>query len=264
MIQEKITTLTLPYPENRTKKVRVFVPAHEKGEKLPVIYMTDGQNLFDIESSGYGCWFTREAIRDEFEATGKAAVIVGIHNDEGDIIRTNDLAPKSIGRIKYPPDLPIENRPLYKPLGDIFADFVIDTVMPAVEAQFPVKTGRENTAFCGSSMGGLMTFFVTLSHPELFSAGGVLSPALLLYEPEDLKLWIKERSKGEVPFLYMYSGDGDELEKSICASTEFACGVLEKCYPEELYKKVITPGEPHHERAWEPIFRDFLHIFLSE
>lgn len=264
MIQEKITTLTFPYPGKRTKKVRVFVPAHEAGEKLPVIYMPDGQNLFDVESSGFGCWYTREAIREEFKATGNAAIIVGIHNDEGDVIRTNDLGPASIGRIVYPPHLPESERTLYEPLGERFADFVIHTVMPAIEAQFPVKTGRENTAFCGSSMGGLMTFFITLSHPDLFCAGGALSPALLLYEPEDLKSWIEERSKGGVPFLYMYSGDGDELEKMICVSTEYACDIMEKCYPKSLFKKVITPGEPHHERAWEPIFRDFLHIFLSE
>ena len=44
MIGETFTALTLPYGAEHTKTVRVYVPAHEEGETLPVIYMTDGQN----------------------------------------------------------------------------------------------------------------------------------------------------------------------------------------------------------------------------
>ena len=75
MIPEEIVTLLLPYPGREDRKVRVFIPAHEEGEKLPVIYMTDGQNLFDVESSGFGCWYTREAVRDERE---KSAISLGV------------------------------------------------------------------------------------------------------------------------------------------------------------------------------------------
>ena len=51
MIDEKIFELNLPYPEKGDRLVRVFVPAHEENEKLPVIYMTDGQKRFDAEHS---------------------------------------------------------------------------------------------------------------------------------------------------------------------------------------------------------------------
>ena len=54
MIEESIHQLRLPYPGREDRLVRVFVPAHEEGETFPVIYMTDGQNLFDKESSGCG------------------------------------------------------------------------------------------------------------------------------------------------------------------------------------------------------------------
>ena len=49
MLNEEIVTLNLPYPNRGDKKVRVYIPAHEEGETLPVVYMTDGQNLFDVE-----------------------------------------------------------------------------------------------------------------------------------------------------------------------------------------------------------------------
>ena len=49
MYPEKIFDMSLPYPEKGDKLVRVYVPEHEEGETFPVIYMTDGQNLFEAE-----------------------------------------------------------------------------------------------------------------------------------------------------------------------------------------------------------------------
>ena len=70
MIGETFTALTLPYGAEHTKTVRVYVPAHEEGDTLPVIYMTDGQNLFEDTTVKYGCWYTREAVRAEQKANG--------------------------------------------------------------------------------------------------------------------------------------------------------------------------------------------------
>lgn len=47
MKNEELVKLSFNYPEGQSRTVRVFVPEHEDGETLPVIYMTDGQNLFD-------------------------------------------------------------------------------------------------------------------------------------------------------------------------------------------------------------------------
>ena len=76
------------------------------------------------------------------------------------------------------------------PEGEIFDSFVMDVVKPYIEKNFPVKNGRENTAFCGSSSGGLQSFFTALSHPDAFGAAGVFSPAFLLYSPDDMRRWI--------------------------------------------------------------------------
>ena len=74
MIKEELFTLSFPYYTGRNRKVRVYVPEHEEAERLPVIYMTDGQNLFEDNNPGQlGCWYTREAVKE----VGKA-IIVGI------------------------------------------------------------------------------------------------------------------------------------------------------------------------------------------
>ena len=263
MTPETITTLSLPYYTGKNKTVRVFVPEHEDGELLPAVYMTDGQNLFeDDRPYQFGCWYTREAVREEQKTTGKAAIIVGVHNDEGFAQRGCELTPAGIGPIQTPDTIPEEVKKLLIPQGEKFDDFVVNTVMPAIEAQFPVAPGRNNTAFCGSSSGGLQAYFTVLSHPDKFCLSGVFSPAFPLYSTEDILRWTSAQLTESMPYLYFYSGGADELEQEIRVSTEIVYDALVEFYPPERLNAVILPENPHHERAWAPVFRDFLHTFL--
>lgn len=257
MIEEKLFELHLPYPDEDGRRVRVYVPEHNEDEKLPVIYMTDGQNLFDEETSAWGCWFTREAVREERKTSGKSAIIAGIHNDS--IKRDNELTPGSIGEVIKADDMVDYTAPE----GEIFDGFVMNTVIPEIEKRFPVKTGRENTAFCGSSSGGLQAFFTALSHPETFCISGVFSPAFLLYSEDDMRRWIYSRLTEQLPYLYIYTGAGDELELRILGSVEWTYDILTECYPPELMTEIILPDQKHNEAAWEIIFKDFLHTFLN-
>lgn len=256
-MKAELFDLFLPYPEKGERRVRVYVPEHEEGETFPVIYMTDGQNLFDEETGTWGCWFTREAVEAERKLSGKAAVIVGIHNDNH--WRDNELTPDSIGELVDTADM----HDFTAPEGEIFDSFVMDVVKPYIEKNFPVKMGRENTAFCGSSSGGLQSFFTALSHPESFSAAGVFSPAFLLYSGDDMRRWVLSKLCDDLPYLYIYTGAGDELEQRIFQSTEAVYDMLTECYPYDLLNEVILFENCHNEKAWAEIFPDFLHTFLS-
>ena len=259
MIKESITELRFRYNDKKDKLVRVYVLEHEDGAVLPVVYMTDGQNLFEDDDVPFGCWYTREAVRAEYEASGRSAVIVGIHNDDGPLERANELLPASVGRLMCPEEV----LKTLTPGGDGFVDFVTDTVMPAVEARFPVKKGRASTAFCGSSMGGLMAYYIVLRRPELFCAGGVFSPAFMYFDPADIVAFTNKRMQPDMPLLYIYTGAGGPMEKMIYQSTEAVYDGLSEFYPPEKLVEVALPDQPHHEKAWEPIFRDFLHSFLN-
>ncbi|MBQ2604972.1 MAG: alpha/beta hydrolase [Clostridia bacterium] len=259
MISEKITDIYLPYPlpDRDNRLIRVFVPEHEEGQAFPVIYMTDGQNLFEEDRCSFGCWHTRETLAEEKNNSGKSAIIVGIYT--ADQQRANDLMPKSIGFIPCPDEV----KDYFAPAGEVFDDFVINTVMPAVEEKFPVKKGRENTAFCGSSMGGLMTLFTALNHPDVYGYAGIFSPALMMYSPEDMKNWVINKIQEQTPYLYIYTGAGDDMEKNIFQCTEFLYDVLMECYPPDMVNEVVLLDEKHNEAAWEPIFKDFVHTFLN-
>ena len=257
MQNAEIFNIQLPYPDKEDRLVRVYVPAHQEGETFPVIYMTDGQNVFDEESCNFGCWFTREAVTAEMKNGLGGAVIVGI--DNGNRWRDNELTPGDIGKVVRAEEM----EGFTAPEGEIFDSFVMNTVKPYVEAHFPVKLGRRYTAFCGASSGGLQAFYTALKHRDSFAASGVFSPAFLLYMPEDMRAWILSQLSGELPYLYLYTGAGDELEKRIFDSVETTYDILtELGYPYDLLNEVILFENKHHESAWCEIFKDFLHTFL--
>ncbi len=259
MIREELFELSLPYYTGRNRKVRVYVPDREDDERLPVIYMTDGQNLFEDNLPGQlGCWHTREAVNE----VGKA-IIVGIHNDDNPLQRAKELTPKSIGSIRCPDDMPRHIRRMMACEGEAFDDFVVNTVMPEVENRFPVQTGRNAAAFCGSSSGGLQAFFTALSHADKFCMSGVCSPMFLWYSVRDIVGWTASRLSGSVPYLYIYSGAVGKLEKMICESTQAVYDGISEFYPAERLNEVILFDKPHHETAWSLIFGDFLHTFLT-
>lgn len=157
MADAKLHTIKLPYPDKGDITVWIYVPSHSDGEKLPVVYMTDGQNLFDDNSTPHGSWEVVKAVENEQKSGVGNAVIVGI--DNGNAWRDSELTPKSIGEVQHL-EMFCEN---FKPEGEIFDNFLMNTVIPYVENNFPVCTDRQNVAVCGSSSGGLMSFFRLLN-----------------------------------------------------------------------------------------------------
>ena len=75
--------------------------------------------------------------------------------------------------------------------------------------------------------------------------------------------WIHSKLQPVTPYLYLYSGAGDDQEKLIYQSTEWTYEILEECYPPEKCNEVILFEMPHHETAWEQVFKGFLHTFLQ-
>ena len=259
-----LSEFSLPYPDMPDRKIRVLTPPHKEGERLPVIYMSDGQNLFDEESAPFGCWHTQKIIEDEIKNGSRGAVIVGIHHG-GDIKRFVELSPLRFGFPSLPPGtvIPDEAKNL-QPGAEVFDDFMINSVMPYINDHYPVLTDRDNTAFCGSSMGGLFAYYTALEHSDIFSISGVFSPAFFYESPDPRSSLAKEKAGSPLPFLYMYSGAGDELEKFIYTAFTAVCKELREIgYPADRLKCVARPELPHHESAWEEIFRDFVHIFLN-
>lgn len=258
MNKSQIKEIYLPYPKKGERKIWIYLPQCDDGEKLPVIYMTDGQNLFDEKNSVFGTWDIINAIEREFAESGKKAAVVGI--DNGNSYRDNELTPASIGEVILPESM--DN--FSNPEGEIFDSFLMHTVIPYIEKNFPVSINRGEVAVCGSSSGGLQAFFTSFEHSEKFGFSGIFSPAFLLYGADSFRNYISTRMKGTMPYLYIYTGAGDELENQIFESVEMVYDLLIECgYPYDKMNEVILFENQHNEKAWKEIFPDFLHTFLN-
>lgn len=259
MIEAKLHSVFLPFPHKDDRKVWIYVPGHEENETLPVIYMTDGQNLFDENSTPYGSWGVIESVETEQDNGSEGAIIVGI--DNGNIYRDSELTPGTIGEVQQRHLL----NDIFTPQGEIFDDFLMNTVIPYVEENYPVKRGREYTSVCGSSSGGLQAFFEGIEHSDRFAFIGAFSPAFLLYTETDWRNYLVSKVNDNMPYLYIYTGSGDESEQIIFESVEMMYDLLtEVGYPYDMMNEVILFENEHNEKAWKEIFPDFLHTVLSK
>ena len=142
----------------------VYLPAPHPGStrRYPVLYLQDGQNLFDPAASFAGSWRVDWAM-DWASARGVEGIVVGIPN-------------RGVERIdEYNPFVDRERGPGG---GERYLDFLAGTVKPLVDRRYPTVPGRENTGVAGSSMGGLISLYAFLRRPDVFGVAGVLSPSL--------------------------------------------------------------------------------------
>jgi predicted alpha/beta superfamily hydrolase len=145
----------------------VYLPpsyAQRPDRRYPVLYMQDGQNLFDVTTSYSSEWRVDETMQ-RLSREGIEAIVVGIPNAGGQRIA--------------------EYSPFTDPYhgagrADRYLAFLADTIKPLIDQDFRTLPGREHTGILGSSMGGLVSLYAFFRCPHLFSFAGVMSPSLWL------------------------------------------------------------------------------------
>lgn len=147
-----------------TRHVEIWLPPgydDDPDARYPVLYMSDGQNLFDPRIANTGVdWGVDESVVRLVEAgVIPPIIVVGAWS-------TDQRAPEYS---------PWHGAPEY-------ARFLIEELMPRVNAEFRTLTGPENTAAMGSSMGGLLSYYLVTYHPEAFGACGCVSTHFPLSE----------------------------------------------------------------------------------
>ena len=256
-------TVSLKYNDKRDKKIFIWVPdgydKNDKNTKYSVIYMTDGQNLFKRTDTAYGCWNVAQSVEsmNSMEESTKA-IIVGIDNGDGH--RDNELTP-NIG------DIAVGDSAYEDGGGAEFCDFVYDTVIPYIEENYNVYTDREHNYVCGSSSGGIESFYIGMEHPEKFSVIGALSPAFILFGDDVWKKYLSEKSFESYPLVYIYCGnsDNDDLERALCSSAKKMPDYLESInYPKDRIVEQYISDAAHNEGYWRAIFPEFLSLAFSQ
>lgn len=237
----------LPY-RGEFKKILIWLPPdYNEKESHNVLYMTDAQNLFDRRQSAYGeIWSADITVTSAVKKLKKNYIIVGIYNDEGNVRRFEDLMP-DIGPVSNA----LGDNPI-KPHGDEFLDFFKNTLIPFITENYNVSS--TGNAIIGSSCGGLMSFYLGLECMDVCSFIGSFSPAFLLFDDPAWKEYLNQKSfkdNGELPYIFFYSGNGDDLEKDICPHMIKMENDLKRLnYPHDKLSSIIDDNATHNEVYW--------------
>ncbi|WP_460502287.1 alpha/beta hydrolase-fold protein, partial [Hymenobacter agri] len=149
----------------RTRRVWLYLPPGyaSSGRRYPVLYLQDGQNVFDAATSFAGEWGVDEAL-NQLAANGQ--------DPTGCIVVAVDNGPNRLD--EYSP----WNNPQYGGgQGDLYLDFLTQTLKPYIDSNYRTLPDRANTGIGGSSMGALIATYAALRHPAVFGKVASFSPA---------------------------------------------------------------------------------------
>ena len=188
---ELVQYRSFPSRHVEPRNVTVWLPEgyDPKGEPYAVLYMHDGQNVFDRRTSGFDKeWGVDEAVtRLVGEGRMRPAIVVGIWSTPR---RLREYVPaKAFDRL--PAAYMARVRGLYggTPLSDRYLRFLVGELKPFVDRSFNVRRDRASTAIMGSSMGGLISLYAISEYPDVFGSAGMVSthwPLLLPPEGQTL------------------------------------------------------------------------------
>lgn len=271
-----IERLRLYSPEMQdTMIVDMWLPEgyNPLGEKrYPVIYMHDGQNLYDANTTWNRQAWEIDSVMGRLaqENSELQAIVVGIHSK--DATRLGDLMPqKAVAGKPLEGLLKSMNATGIPIKGDAYAAFMTRTLKPAIDALYLTLPEKEHTAVMGSSMGGLMSIYAICEYPEVFGTALCLSTHWIgspgvekefesgmtdyiishLPSPSDHKLYFDHGTET------LDAGYGDAEKRVLKAIGDHGYG------PERL-KNLVAEGAAHDERSWASRVAVPIRFFLEK
>lgn len=243
-------------------------PAHA-ARRYPVLYLNDGQALFDIgtkaEADGPGSgidpaeWQVDETMT-ALHAEGIEVIVVGIPHAGVD--RAYEYTPYSASE-----DLPPDRAATGLPAGGAAAylDWVCERVRPLVDATLRTLPGPAHTSIGGSSLGGIVSLLALRRRPQVFGAAAVLSPAFWYCGPRLLT----ELEQDRLPPARIYLDVGGQecadtpgLPDRYVTGARRAAAIL-RAQPQVELRFVLDPHGIHHETAWAARLPDALRFLLG-
>lgn len=236
---KQVSTFTIVAPQlNASKKIWVYLPKNyviNSKKKYPVIYMHDGQNLFDAKTSYVGEWNVDETL----DSLSAQVIVIGI--EHGNEKRMEELTP-------------YKNEKYGGGNADNYLDFIVKTLKPYVDKNYRTKPNANNTCLWGSSLGGLVSFYGALKYPEVFGKVGCFSPSFWFNRKEIFGLM--EQTKNFKTKIYFLCGDNegdDDMVRDLNAM-EYQINT-KRCECKMLNKKIIVKGGQHNEKLWREGFK---------
>ncbi|HEX7914991.1 ChaN family lipoprotein [Rudaea sp.] len=171
----------------KPRDVSVWLPEgyDPKGERLPVLYMQDGENLYDSSRSLSGANWGVDVTVSRLIREGKMprVIVVGMASTD---LRGREYLPKKIyDRLPAATRVAIATGWGGEPLSDEYLKFIVRELKPFIDRSYHTKAGAADTYVMGSSMGGLISFYAQAEYPQVFGASASLSLHWLLGSSRD-------------------------------------------------------------------------------
>ncbi len=256
---------SLPSKYVTSRPVDVWLPENYSNEKkYAVLYMHDGQMLFDSTST----WNKQEWKVDEWSSKlmhkGETVdfIVVAIHNIKAE--RWQDLFPqKAFNCLSEAEKTKINQQKNHikegnKLNGDNYLKFLVEELKPIVDTEFSVYKNKKNTFVMGSSMGGLMSMYAICEYPEVFSGAACISthwPGAGPVEDNPLPWAIFKYMETNLPQSKTHKIYFDYGTETLDAYyPQYAPKVdeimISKGYHEDRFKNLKFEGTNHSENAW--------------
>ena len=250
-----------------SRNVTIWLPpGYDEGiDRHPVLYMHDGQNLFDPAKANFGEWGIDEHLT-RLVANGqvRAPIIVGVWNTP---LRLREYVPADLITA-----LPAEIRDtlltMYggEPLSDGYLRFLVEELKPAIDRDYRTLAGRDDTMISGSSMGGLISLYAMMKHPDVFGAAACLSThwplrlerldeaALAQWRETVVQTWTRVVADGlpDPATHRLYFDRGDETLDQFYAffQSRIDDTVRAAGWGPDRFQTLVFPGAEHNEKSW--------------
>lgn len=220
------------------RQITVYVPAgydEHPDQRYPVLYMQDGQNLFDGDRAYVPGqhWRVAEAADAAIgERRARPMIIVGV--DHTGVTRADEYTPVR------------DVRHNAGGRADLYGRMLVEELKPMIDSRFRTDAGRDSTSIAGSSLGGLATLHLLLTRSDVFGSGAAMSPSI--WWGGRAVLETLDRYDGPVPRLWLDIG-GREGAEALSDARAARDRIAAKGWGDSLRFFEDRRGD-HSERAW--------------
>jgi len=250
------------------RNVDVWLPnGYSPNEKYAVLYMHDGQMLFDAEQT----WNKQAWEVDEMagklisEKKTQKFIVVGIWNN-GSMRHQEFFPQKAFEQLTAEQQEFVSNEYLsnkkidkaFHPISDNYLKFIVTELKPFIDKSFSTKTDRKNTFIAGSSMGGLISMYAICEYPKIFGGAACLSTHWSgIYQIDNnpipgvfynyLKNHLPNPKNHKIYFDY-----GDQTLDALYPTLQKQVDIImvEKGFTAKNWTTQFFPGKDHSEKSW--------------
>jgi predicted alpha/beta superfamily hydrolase len=175
-----------------TRHIWVYLPPDYAmvEKKYPVLYMQDGQNLFEDSASFVGEWRVDETLDSLHKLGDYGCIVVGVEN---------------AGQRRTAEYMPNPHPKYGGGEGEKYVEFLTSTLKPYIDSVYRTKPEAEFTAIGGSSLGGLISYYGAMNHPDVFGKAMVMSPSFWIDSN-----YVNWRTKLDSPKCYFVAGEYED------------------------------------------------------